>query len=92
MTYPNGSHRDGKRNRERKSKRIVTRWEWPGNGRPVVVVEMTSCGEPLVRMLPTRSKVSGADREAAAAWLSNLYPRWGHEAAYVVLWFREGKG
>lgn len=84
MTYP--GKRDGKRNRERQSKRIVTRWEWHHKGRAVVVVEMTSQGQPLITVTVPFWRVDGASRESAAWWLNQLLPRLDHESCYQRLW------
>ena len=89
MTYPN---RDGKRNRERKSRRILTRWEWSYKGRAVVVVEMTSRGEPLITVTCPAWRVDSVAKESAAWWLNQLLPRLSNNEAYAALWKREVKG
>lgn len=86
MGYDPKQHRDGKRNRERKSKRILTRWEWHHKGRAVVVVEMTSQGVPLITVTVPKWRVDEASREAAAWWLNQLQPRLTHDEAFEILW------
>ena len=74
-----------KRPRERRSKGILTRWEWKHNGRVVIVVQMEKSGKPVVTVKDP-CHVDSVSREVAAAWLSNLLPRLHHEDSYRVLW------
>lgn len=76
--------RRGKRNRERRSKRIE-RSEWWYRGRAVVVVEVTSKG-PLVVTRVDRNRVDAASREAAAFWLNQILTRLTHDDCYAMLW------
>lgn len=91
MGYGTPDKRDGKRNRERKSKRIVTRWCWPNHERPVVVVEMTSQGLPVVSLTIPAWRVDDTSREAAAWWLNGILPKLSNDEAYDLIWKREGQ-
>lgn len=86
MTYIMPHDPNRKRNRERRTKGILTRWEWQYKGRTVIVVEMMSSGEPEITVKVPKFRVDEVSREVAAAWLSNLLPRLHHEDSYRVLW------
>jgi hypothetical protein len=58
---------------------------WVYGGRTVVVVETTSKG-PVVTRRGDPDRVPGPQREAAAAWLGEFFPRLTHDERFALLW------
>lgn len=78
--------RRGKRNRERKTRRIVVRSEWWLCGRKVVTVEVRDRGEVWVTVRGGPRRVHPEDRERAADYLREFLPRLTHDERYAILW------
>lgn len=66
--------------------RTLPRFEWWYRGRAVVVVEFQEKGVPAVTVKVGRDRVHPTDREKAADWLKEFFPRLTHDERYAVLW------
>jgi len=78
--------RRGKRNRERKSRRIVFRTVWHFGGRPAVLVQIDRRGVVLWQVKGDPRRVGAVDREIAANLLGEFLPRLSHDERYALLW------
>ncbi len=78
--------RGGKRNRERKTRRVVLRAEWHYRGRAVVVVEINRRGQVDVTTRVAFWRVDRVARELAANWLADYLPKLDHESRFSILW------
>lgn len=75
-----------RRNRERRNRRTVYETEWCCDGRVAIKLKIRQNGEVLVRVLAHAHEVAAGDRERAAEWLSEFFPRLTHDQRYEILW------
>ena len=72
--------------RRGRTKRVVQEMAWVWHGREEMRARLTRRGFLDVAVYDA-GRISGAGREAAAAWLrEHFMPNCGHEAAYELLW------
>jgi hypothetical protein len=79
--------RRNRRNRERRSRVVVTGEIWL-SGRRAVEIEVTKKGTLHLTVLLDGRSVSGADKMRAADSLRDYLPRLTHEQRYQLLWGR----
>lgn len=79
----------GRRNRERRTPKVVAEGVWVWDGRPAVRARLTSAGR--LRVVAHLDRADSVGREHAAHWLrEHFLPRLSHEDCYQMLWGEGG--